>query len=437
MPSNVEIKARFGNLDRIRTIAEQLATEPSQTIVQEDVFFACSLGRLKLRIFPDDTGELIHYVRPDAAETRLSRYEIHRTSAPQVLRRILTSAYGQTVVVKKTRTLYLTGQTRIHLDEVMDLGTFVELEVVLTPGQSAEEGHRIAHELMEQLEIQPSDLVPCAYADLLAGSVDQGLKPGATDAETEKTVFSMEDVLVMLDGYLAIRQGSWWDGFFSDREKPCPFFVEYPDESLAEYFESGQLRAGRVLGLGCGHGRNAIFFARHGCTVDAVDLSRTALDWAQERAVQAGFDINFMCKSLFDIHPPSQLYDIIYDCGCFHHLPPHRRSSYIKLIQTLLQPNGRFGLVSFTPVGGSGLTDEDVYEQRSLGGGMGYTDGQLRDIFSPAFEILSMRKMKHMEPEDNRFGRNFLWAALMKPLRSEIRDVPGMDSNMINPEMTD
>lgn len=432
MPSNVEIKARVDNLDRLRPIAERLTTEPPRIIVQEDIFFACSRGRLKLRIFPDNTGEIIHYVRPDAAEARLSHYEIYRTSTPQVLRRILTSAYGQTVVVKKTRTLYLAGQTRIHLDEVLDLGTFVELEVVLTPGQAAEEGHRIARELMKQLEIQPANLVPCAYADLLAAKAEQRLKPGvdspgASGPETEKTEFSLEDVLIMLDRCLEQRQGTWWNRFFSDREKSCPFFVEYPDENLAEYFESGQLQPGRVLELGCGHGRNALFLARQGCTVDAVDLSQTALDWARERvaesgAVEAGLHITFHCRSIFSIKPPSQPYDIIYDCGCFHHLSPHRRPDYVELIRGLLQPDGRFGLVCFTPEGGSGLTDDEVYEQRTLGGGLGYTDIQLREIFSPGFDILSMRKMKHIDqsdnllgPNDSLFGRDFLWVTLMKP----------------------
>jgi adenylate cyclase class IV len=60
------------------------------------------------------------------------------------------------------------GQTRIHLDEVEGLGTFLELEVVLKPGQPAEEGHAIAAELMRELEVVDSDLLACAYADLLS-----------------------------------------------------------------------------------------------------------------------------------------------------------------------------------------------------------------------------------------------------------------------------
>lgn len=74
------------------------------------------------------------------------------------------------------------------------------------------------------------------------------------------------------------------DGFFSDRAKPCPFFVEWPDENLAEWFHKDLLVPGHVLELGCGNGRNALFLTELGCRVDAVDFSQEAISWASERA---------------------------------------------------------------------------------------------------------------------------------------------------------
>ena len=68
----------------------------------------------------------------------------------------------------KTRWLFLVGQTRIHLDEVVGLGSFLELEVVLAADQSPDEGHRIARGIMAALEVREADLIDCAYADLLA-----------------------------------------------------------------------------------------------------------------------------------------------------------------------------------------------------------------------------------------------------------------------------
>jgi adenylate cyclase class IV len=72
--------------------------------------------------------------------------------------------------VRKTRLLLIVGATRIHLDRVEGLGDFLELEVVLRDGQTAEEGEAVAAQLLRELRIAPSQLVAGAYLDLLAAA---------------------------------------------------------------------------------------------------------------------------------------------------------------------------------------------------------------------------------------------------------------------------
>jgi len=167
MPRNVEIKARAADLERQIRIAERFADGPPETIRQEDVFFACPEGRLKLRRFPDGRGELIYYERPDAAGPKTSVYAIAPVERADPLRETLSRALGAVGVVRKARTLLRSGPTRIHFDSVENLGDFIELEVVLRPDQSEEEGERIAREVMERLRIDPEDLVEGAYFDRL------------------------------------------------------------------------------------------------------------------------------------------------------------------------------------------------------------------------------------------------------------------------------
>ncbi|MFT7619966.1 MAG: putative adenylyl cyclase CyaB [Planctomycetota bacterium] len=167
MPSNIEIKARASDLSRMRAVASELATAPMVVLEQVDVFFHCSHGRLKLRLFPDETAELIQYHRPDTQESKQSDYQIYLVDKPQEMRQLLARSLGERVVVKKRRELFLVDQTRIHLDQVEKLGDYMELEVVLRPGQSAAEGSLMAKELMTKLGVQQDDLVSCAYADLL------------------------------------------------------------------------------------------------------------------------------------------------------------------------------------------------------------------------------------------------------------------------------
>jgi len=164
---NVEIKARVDDLDAMARKAAAFATQGPIEIVQDDTFFTCPSGRLKLRVFSPASGELIFYQRADARGPKESFYLRSPTSAPDTLREVLMLAYSASGRVRKHRTLYLAGRSRIHLDRVEGLGDFVEIEVVLADADDAEGGVREAHDLMTSLGIEASRLVAGAYVDLL------------------------------------------------------------------------------------------------------------------------------------------------------------------------------------------------------------------------------------------------------------------------------
>jgi adenylate cyclase len=168
MPRNVEVKARIDGIEALLPRARALADGDAERIEQDDTFFACTCGRLKLRAFADGTGELIAYTRPDADGPKLSDYVRAPTDDAAALREALVRAQGVLGQVRKTRWLLLAGATRIHLDRVEGLGDFLELEVVLRDGQAEAEGCAVAHALLGSLGVPPSQLVRGAYLDLLA-----------------------------------------------------------------------------------------------------------------------------------------------------------------------------------------------------------------------------------------------------------------------------
>jgi predicted adenylyl cyclase CyaB len=168
MPRNIEIKARIDNLPAVTARAAALATEGPIEIKQDDTFFHCKKGRLKLRAFSGTSGELIFYQRADAQGPKESFYMISPTSEVDSLREVLTLAYGQSGRVRKRRILFLAGRTRIHLDDVESLGQFLELEVVLAAGEPIEAGVLEAKVIMQQLDIAEHHLLEGAYVDLLA-----------------------------------------------------------------------------------------------------------------------------------------------------------------------------------------------------------------------------------------------------------------------------
>lgn len=226
-------------------------------------------------------------------------------------------------------------------------------------------------------------------------------------------IHSMDDVLHMLDS-LFRNEGDWWDSFYADRSRNIPFFHNAPDENLVEYFEQAIIQPGHVLELGCGAGRNALYMAGRGCRVDAIDISQEAIAWGIERTRESHAAVSFHCTSLFDYSAEAESYDIIYDSGCFHHLYPHRRISYLEFVNQALKPGGVFGLVCFS-LGdmGAELSDWEVYRQRSMRGGLGYTEEKLKAIFH-GFEMLDFRKMRQMTQPGPLFGEAFLWTALFR-----------------------
>jgi len=167
MPRNVEIKAHIESVDALSARAQAIADNGPTEIFQDDTFFSCPNGRLKLRAFSETSGELIFYRRPDQTGPKESFYVISPTATPNALREALTLAYGQCGRVRKQRTLFMAGRTRIHLDKVEGLGHFLELEVVLKENESTEAGEAVAHELLGRLGIASQQLIEGAYIDLI------------------------------------------------------------------------------------------------------------------------------------------------------------------------------------------------------------------------------------------------------------------------------
>lgn len=188
MPRNIEIKARIESVEALMPRIVAIANQGPTEVDQDDTFFQCESGRLKLRTVTSGAGELVFYRRASERGPKESFYLCSPTSAPETLRHSLSLAYGQVGRVRKHRTLFLVGRTRVHIDRVEGLGEFIELEVVLTDGEPAAVGVREARELMDRLGIRPSQLVEGAYIDLVQG----GDTPCRTCASSEQLLCSYQ-----------------------------------------------------------------------------------------------------------------------------------------------------------------------------------------------------------------------------------------------------
>jgi adenylate cyclase class IV len=164
---NIECKATDPDHRASLAVCRALGARDDGEIRQRDTYFAVPRGGLKLREETPGRPHLIQFERADEPQQRESRYRIIDTDDPEALRLALTDAIGVTVVVCKTRRLFLWRQVRIHLDTVQGLGSFIELEAVATPESDLSEEHALVDTLRARLGITDERLVGEGYAQQL------------------------------------------------------------------------------------------------------------------------------------------------------------------------------------------------------------------------------------------------------------------------------
>jgi predicted adenylyl cyclase CyaB len=164
---NIEIKARYPCDAKARHVCEEIGAACLGTVRQVDTYFRVQKGRLKLREEDPGTVKLIAYVRPDQEEPKCSEFVLIAVDSPTTVKELFSAVLGVETVVQKTRTIYILGSARIHVDEVDGVGRFLEIEVPCGSDDAATQTATLrAHELMEAFGITPMDLVPGSYREL-------------------------------------------------------------------------------------------------------------------------------------------------------------------------------------------------------------------------------------------------------------------------------
>ena len=167
MSKNIEIKARYPDLEKAENIARRLGAKFLGKDFQTDTFFNAPKGRLKLRESSLSGTILIPYLRSDQKEAKEARYVLLPVKDVSTTKALFSEILGERLIVEKTRRIYLLENIRIHLDEVKDLGNFLEFEAVIDAKHPEEESQATLDELLKKFGVEVEHLIAGAYADLL------------------------------------------------------------------------------------------------------------------------------------------------------------------------------------------------------------------------------------------------------------------------------
>jgi adenylate cyclase class IV len=171
---NLELKAELRDPNLARLICKQLGASKIGTIRQTDTYYNVTRGRLKKRqqvavergVGSPEPIEYIFYERPDGVNAKVSEYHIY--TQEQVRERFGQAELPVWLEVIKNRELYLYESTRIHIDDVIDLGWHFEYEILIDARTNMDDAHDLAHRLKSTFLPALGEPIAASYSDLLA-----------------------------------------------------------------------------------------------------------------------------------------------------------------------------------------------------------------------------------------------------------------------------
>ena len=145
---------------------------------------------------------------------------------------------------------------------------------------------------------------------------------------------------------------------------------------LQEAVKKKTIKPCRTVVLGCGSGSNAIFLAKKGFDVTAIDIAPSALGIAMADAKKAGAKVRWVLADVLRL-PDSKPYDLIFDRGCYHNVRYVNATAFVASLKQLTRPGTRCFVLSCNKDKAPGIREKTM-----------------RDDFSELFDFEWLRKAK-------------------------------------------
>lgn len=168
----------------------------------------------------------------------------------------------------------------------------------------------------------------------------------------------------------------WQALYQTTPNESLPWYHASLDPDLEQALQRWQVAPGRALDLGTGPATQAFALADRGFDVTGTDLSHAAIEKAVQ-AAQGKLAVRFLQDDILDSRLDER-FDVVFDRGCFHCLPPERRADYARTVHRLVAPGGFFFLKCFS------------VKQPGEEGPHRFAPEDIRTIFGGHFEVVSI-----------------------------------------------
>ncbi|MFP4176287.1 MAG: class I SAM-dependent methyltransferase [Candidatus Brocadiia bacterium] len=175
------------------------------------------------------------------------------------------------------------------------------------------------------------------------------------------------------------------------------YFGRSPSRWITTYLDGET--GGRVLDLGSGQGRNALFLAEKGYRVRAVDSSSTAVERLKSTAASRGLNITAECRDITTLNPPRGTFDIVLAITVLCHLKDQDVPRVAGTMMSALSPGGLVLTEDFTPSDPGAAGRRRASEFAPLVRNY-FSPGKIENLFAPLDTVVC----RTLEVEDESHG---------------------------------
>ena len=190
-----------------------------------------------------------------------------------------------------------------------------------------------------------------------------------------------------------------WDRAYRGKGR-APWDTQKVATELKKAVESGTIRPGKAVVLGCGAGTNAVYLASKGFDVTALDLAPTALAIGKTRADKARVRVRWVLASVLAA-PELGPFDFLFDRGCYHGVRRVDAKGFVAAARTLCKPGGQFLIIA-----------GNANEKRHYGPPR-VKEKEIRDEFAKGFEIQWLRETR-FDGTDSTAKGPLAWSIMLR-----------------------
>ncbi len=205
---------------------------------------------------------------------------------------------------------------------------------------------------------------------------------------------------IMPHGEKGVKMMNGWDSTYRRTRMPG-WDVGRPAGELKRLIESGAVKSGRALVIGCGTGTNAVYLAQKGFKVVGVEVAPTALTLAKQRADKAKVKVTWLVADALAI-PDIGPFDLVFDRGCYHHVQKYNGQGFAKSVYRLTRENSLFLLLAGNANEARHYGPPRVKQTKIVGD------------FSDYFAIQDMHEMRFEGRDPKRKNGPMAWSVLLR-----------------------